>query len=148
MRNGGAWIHVGADGSVTGTAVAVRIGADGRPEITRVVTAFDCGAVVNPDGLTSQVTGATIMGLGGALFEAVHFDAGRVLNPWFSLCRVPRFTDVPPIDAVLLDRRDIPSAGGGETPIIAVAPALANAIFAAIGTRLRSMPLVSGGVVH
>jgi isoquinoline 1-oxidoreductase len=55
--------------------------------------------------------------------------------------RVPRFTDVPPIEVVLLDRPDIPSAGAGETPIVAVAPALANAIFAACGTRMRSLPL-------
>jgi isoquinoline 1-oxidoreductase len=60
---------------------------------------------------------------------------------------VPRVTDVPPIEVVLLDRRDIPSAGGGETPIVAIAPALANAIFAATGVRLRALPLVPEGVV-
>jgi len=61
--------------------------------------------------------------------------------------RVPRFTDVPLIEVVLLDRRDAPSAGAGEAPIVSVAPALANAIFDAVGVRIRSMPLVPGGLV-
>jgi isoquinoline 1-oxidoreductase len=60
---------------------------------------------------------------------------------------VPRFSDVPPIEVILLDRRDIPPAGAGETPVIAVAPALANAIFAATGQRLRSMPLLPDGTL-
>ena len=77
------------------------------------------------------------MGLGGALFEAIHFDAGRILNGSMRSYRVPRFTDVPAIEVVLIDRPDIPSAGAGETPIIAVAPAIANAIFAASGARIR-----------
>jgi CO/xanthine dehydrogenase Mo-binding subunit len=59
--------------------------------------------------------------------------------------RVPRFTDVPPIEVVLLDRPDVASAGAGETPMLAVAPALANAIFAASGTRIRSLPLLHDG---
>jgi len=58
---------------------------------------------------------------------------------------VPRFTDVPELDVVLLDRPDLPSAGAGETPLIAVAPAVANAIFAATGRRLRSLPLIPAG---
>jgi CO/xanthine dehydrogenase Mo-binding subunit len=60
---------------------------------------------------------------------------------------VPRFTDVPPIEVVLLDRPELPPAGAGETPIVAVAPALANAIFAATGRRLRSLPLLRGGLI-
>jgi len=56
--------------------------------------------------------------------------------------RVPRFSDMPQIDVVLVDRKDLPSAGAGETPIVDVAPAIANAIFAATGERLRAMPLV------
>jgi isoquinoline 1-oxidoreductase len=55
--------------------------------------------------------------------------------------RVPRFCDVPPIEIVLMNRSDLPSAGAGETPMIAVAPALANAIFDGTGQRLRSLPL-------
>jgi isoquinoline 1-oxidoreductase len=87
------------------------------------------------------------MGLGAALFEAVHFADGRILNASLSQYRVPRFTDVPPIDVVLLDRPDADPAGAGETPIVAVAPAIANAIFAACGTRIRSLPLAPAGIV-
>jgi nicotinate dehydrogenase subunit B len=129
------------------TCVDVRVGPDGRPEILRIVSAFDCGAIVNPDNLINQIEGATVMGLGNALFEAVHFADGRILNGSMTDYRVPRFSDVPPIEVALLDRRDVPSAGAGETPIVAVAPALANAIFQATGRRLRSMPLAPGGVV-
>ena len=134
-------------GARVATAVEVRVGDDRRLEILRIVTAFECGAIVNPDGLTNQVEGATIMGLGGALFEAVHFEDGRITNGSLADYRVPRFSDVPPLEVVLLDRRDEPSAGAGETPLIAIAPALANAIFDATGTRLRSLPLVPDGVV-
>ena len=129
------------------TCVEVRVDTDGRVEVVRVVTAFECGAIVNPDGLVNQIEGATVMGLGGGLFEAIHFENGEILNPSLSAYRVPRFTDVPPIDVILIDRKDIPPAGAGETPIVAVAPALANAIFDATGRRLRSMPLIPDGVV-
>jgi len=58
---------------------------------------------------------------------------------------VPRFRDVPPIEVVLLDRKDLAPAGAGETPIIAVAPAIANAVSAAMGERVREMPVRRGG---
>jgi nicotinate dehydrogenase subunit B len=82
------------------------------------------------------------MGLGGALFEAIDFANGRILNPRLSQYRVPRFSDVPKVELVLLDRKDIPSAGAGETPIVCIAPAVANAVFSANGVRLRSMPIL------
>ena len=81
------------------------------------------------------------MGLGAALREEIQFENGKILNARFSRYRVPRFRDVPRIDIHLLDNPDLPPAGGGETPIIAIAPAIANAVFAATGVRLRSMPL-------
>ncbi len=113
----------------------------GSIAVTRIVTAFDCGAVVDPDNLVNQIEGATVMGLGGALFEGLHFDRGVIQNATLGDYRVPRLRDVPPIEVVLVDRRDIAPAGAGETPIIAVAPAIANAIQAATGGRLRSLPL-------
>jgi isoquinoline 1-oxidoreductase len=138
----GIGIAAGAEkGGRVATCVLVR-GDDELPTVLRVVTAFECGAIVDPDGLTNQIEGATIMGLGGALFEAVHFGAGRVLNGRLSEYRVPRFPDVPPIEVVLVDRPDLDSAGAGETPIIAIAPAVANAIFDATGRRIRSLPLL------
>jgi nicotinate dehydrogenase subunit B len=101
-------------GARIATAATVRVGADRRLEILRIVTAFECGAIVNPDGLANQVEGATVMGLGAAVFEAIHFEAGRITNASLSDYRVPRITDVPPIEVILLDRRDLASAGGGR----------------------------------
>jgi nicotinate dehydrogenase subunit B len=112
-----------------------------KPQVVRLVTAFECGAIVNPNGLRNQVVGANIQGLGGALSESIQFENGRIKNPRFATYRVPRFRDLPQIEAVLLNRKDIPSAGAGETPIMAVAPAVGNALFDATGIRRRTMPL-------
>jgi isoquinoline 1-oxidoreductase len=102
--------------------------------------------VVNPDGLNNQIVGAITQGLGGALFEAIHFENGRILNPHLAEYRVPRFRDVPLIEVVILDRKDLPPAGAGETPNMGIAPAIANAIFNATGIRLRGLPLVPDGL--
>jgi nicotinate dehydrogenase subunit B len=126
------------------TIAEVDIGPAKTVRIRRVVEAFECGAVVNPNGLRNQIEGAIMMGIGGALFEEVRFAAGRILNSHFSEYRVPRFKDMPQIDVVLVDRKDLLSAGAGETPIVGVAPAVANAIFAATGERLRALPLKPG----
>lgn len=120
---------------------------DARIKIIRVVQAFDCGAVVNPMHLKNQIEGAITQAVGGALFEAIQFSNGQILNPRFSLYRVPRFSDTPPIEVVLVDRKDIPSAGAGETPIVGLAPAVGNAIFNAAGVRSRSLPLAPKGLV-
>jgi isoquinoline 1-oxidoreductase len=117
----------------------------GKVHVERVVTAFECGTIINPDGLKNQVEGAVVMGLGGALFEAIHFENGKIRNAAFSKYRVPRFSDVPILETVLLDRKDLNSAGAGETPIVAIAPAVGNAIFQATGKRLRSMPMAPNG---
>ncbi len=71
---------------------------------------------------------------------------GTILNPRFKNYRLPRFSDVPPIEVVLVNRKDLPSAGAGETPIVGLAPAVSNAIFAATGKRLRSLPLAPNGL--
>lgn len=117
----------------------------GEVQIVRVAQAFDCGAVVNPDGLKNSIAGAITMGIGGALYEAIEFDNGKILNPHFAQYRVPRFKDEPKIDVVLVDRKDQPSFGAGETPIVGLAPAVGNAIFDATGMRLRSMPMLKDG---
>jgi isoquinoline 1-oxidoreductase len=134
-------------GSYVATCAEVGIDpATGELHVERIVEAFECGTVVNPDGLENQITGAITQGLGGALFEAIHFDNGKILNPHLAQYRVPRFVDLPQIEVVVLDRKDLPSAGAGETPIMAVAPAIANAIFSATGIRLRGLPLVPNGL--
>jgi len=124
------------------TIAEVELGPQKTVRVVRIVEAFECGAIVNPSGLRNQIEGSIMMGIGGALLEQVRFGNGRILNAQFSEYRVPRFSDTPNIEVVLVDRKDQPSAGAGETPIVGVAPAIANAIFAASGERLRSMPLV------
>lgn len=137
----GFGIALGAEkGSYVATCVELEI-QQGEVRVKRVAEAFECGAIVNPNGLRNQITGAIMMGLGGALFEAIHFDNGKILNPRLTEYRVPRFSDMPQIDVDVLDRKDIAPAGAGETPIMALAPAIGNAIFAATGIRLRSLPM-------
>lgn len=129
-------------GSYVATCAEVAIDrAAGRLKVERLVTAFECGAVVNPDHLKNQVEGAAVQALGGALFESITYQDDQIANPRFSRYRVPRFSDTPKLETVLVDRKDLPSAGAGETPIVAVAPAIGNAIFHATGTRLTGMPM-------
>jgi isoquinoline 1-oxidoreductase len=112
----------------------------GTPKLLEICEAYECGAVLNPAGLRSQVEGCIMMGLGAVLHEEVQFANGRVTNPRFATYRVPRFRDVPKMDIVFVDKREAEPVGAGETPIIAVAPAMANAVFAATGQRVRSLP--------
>ena len=113
----------------------------GRILVRRVCEVFECGAILNPTNLYSQVQGAIIMGLGPALREEMQFENGQILNPGFRKYQVPRFADVPEFDIHLLNRSDLASAGAGETPIIAIAPAIINALFHATGIRVREMPI-------
>ncbi|MCL5097125.1 MAG: molybdopterin-dependent oxidoreductase, partial [Candidatus Omnitrophica bacterium] len=125
-------------------AACVQVGVDqsaGEYKVQHVCEVFECGAILNPANMLSQAQGCILMGLGGALREGMQFEHGKMLNANFGKYRVPRFADVPELDIQLLDRPDLPSAGGGETPIIAIAPATANAVFQASGIRIREMPI-------
>jgi isoquinoline 1-oxidoreductase len=125
-------------------AACVEVAVDppkGEIKVAEICETFECGPILNPANLLSQVQGCIVMGLGGALTEEIEFRDGKILNPRFSRYRVPRFRDLPRIDVHLVENHEIPPAGGGETPIIAVAPAIGNAVFAATGVRLRSMPM-------
>ena len=114
-------------GSYVATAAEVSRAVSGF-NVERLVVAFECGAIVNPDGLNNQVEGAIVQGLGGALFETIEFGDGAIVNGSMARYRVPRFKDVPRIDITLIDRKDLPSAGAGETPIVCVAPAIGSAV--------------------
>jgi isoquinoline 1-oxidoreductase len=129
-------------GSVVACCVEVEVDRDaGNIRVVEVCEAFECGKVLNPDNLRSQIEGAIVMGLGPALHEEMKFDDRRITNASFRRYRVPRFKDTPEIETVLVDRPDLTSVGAGETPIIVVAPAIANAVFQATGERIRSMPI-------
>ena len=137
----GIGIACGAEkGSYVATCAEVRIDDDGVA-ITRIAAAFECGAILNPGNLLSQVQGAVTMALGPALREEIRFENGVIRNASFGDYRVPRFQDVPEIEVELIDRPDLPSAGAGETPLISTAPSVANAVFRATGERVRSMPI-------
>jgi isoquinoline 1-oxidoreductase len=92
------------------------------------------------------IEGAIVQAVGGALFEAIRFENGKILNAHFADYRLPRFSDTPLVEVVLVDRKDLPSAGAGETPIVGLAPAVGNAIFNATGVRLRALPLAPKGI--
>jgi isoquinoline 1-oxidoreductase len=112
-------------------------------KVRHVCEAFECGAVMNPANLVAQIQGCILMALGPALREAIQFEGGKILNGTFAQYRVPRFSDVPELDIHLLNRPDLPSVGAGETPIIAVTPAIANALFRITGSRVREMPIAT-----
>ena len=128
--------------SVVAACVEVEIDRKtGVPRLIEICEAFECGPILNPLGLRSQVEGCILMGLGAALREEIQFENGRLKNGRFAGYRVTRFHDVPLIHLVLLDRKDAEPVGAGETPIIAVAPAMANAVFDLTGIRARSLPI-------
>ena len=134
-------------GGYVATCAEVMINGDKEVKVIRLTQAFDCGAIVNPLHLESQVLGAMVQGLGGALFEAIDFADGKIRNASLSAYRVPRFSDVPKIEIILMDRKDLPSSGAGEAPIVAVAPAIRNAILDAGGPALNALPLIPNMIV-
>jgi isoquinoline 1-oxidoreductase len=142
-RNIGVGLACGTEkGSYVAACVEIAIDrAKMDYTVRHVCEVFECGAVLNPANLTAQIQGAIIMGLGPVLREEMRFENGKMLNASFDAYLVPRFADVPELDIHLLDRPDLPSVGGGETPIIAVAPAIANAIFRATGKPVQQMPI-------
>lgn len=142
-RNRGFGLACGTEkGSYVAACVEVEIDRERKRIIPRhVCEVFECGPIINPDNLRAQVEGAIIMGLGPALREAMQFENGQMKNASFGDYAVPRFQDSPTLDIHLLNRIDLDSAGGGETPIIVVAPAIGNAVFHATGVRLREMPM-------
>jgi CO/xanthine dehydrogenase Mo-binding subunit len=118
----------------------------GRIGVTRVVCAHDCGLVVNPDSLKNQVEGCIVQTLSRALHEEVTFDRSRVTSVDWASYPILRFPEAPPIEVLLIDRRDQPLLGAGEAATAPVAAALANAVFDATGVRLRTVPFTADRV--
>ncbi|HEX6685970.1 MAG TPA: molybdopterin cofactor-binding domain-containing protein [Candidatus Limnocylindrales bacterium] len=127
----GAYVATVAEVSIVEDAVRVE----------RLWIAHDCGLIVNPDGLRNQIEGNAVQSLSRALIEQVRWDSGGLLCTDWQSYPILRFTQIPPIDVILIDRPDQPPVGAGEPATIATAPAVANAIAAATGVRLRQAPL-------
>jgi isoquinoline 1-oxidoreductase len=132
---------IGLDvGSYVGMCLELDIqGSEVR--VKRVAAALDCGLTVNPEGAANQVEGSIVMGLGTALYEAMEFRGGRLLNAGFARYRVPRATEAPEIAVDLVGDPETPSTGAGEPGIVPVAAAVANAIFDLTGRRVRELPV-------
>ena len=113
----------------------------GEVQVKRVVMAQDMGVVVHPDGARQQVEGCVTMGLGYALSEEVRFKAGQVLDENFDSYKIPRFSQIPAIQTILIDNPDLPAQGGGEPAIVVMGALIANAIHDAVGARLLQLPM-------
>lgn len=132
----GAGIAAGLEqGRRVATCAEVRPDGAGQLVVTRIVTACECGAVADRAAVISRIEAATVMALGGALSGPGASDRGSAGGPWLSGYKMRSAADRPEVDVVLIERPDLPSADVGETPLIALAPAIANAIFAVTGRR-------------
>ncbi|UCC68931.1 MAG: molybdopterin-dependent oxidoreductase [Armatimonadota bacterium] len=118
----------------------------GEVRVRRVLTAYETGLIINPDGLRNQIEGAVIMGLGFALREAVRYEQGRILTDTFASYPIPTIRDAPALDTVLIPNPEQPPRAGGTPAIFPIAAAIANAIFDATGERIRELPLSPGRV--
>ncbi|BDU72009.1 xanthine dehydrogenase family protein molybdopterin-binding subunit [Mesoterricola silvestris] len=115
--------------------------ATGAVRVKRVTVAQDMGVVVNPNGARQQVEGCVTMGLGYALHEEVRFRAGQVLDVNLDTYHIPRFSDLPPVQTVLIPNPRLVAQGGGEPAIIVMGALVANAIHDAVGARLTHLPM-------
>lgn len=127
-------------GSVVAEVIEASVAADGLPQVQRVTAIVDCGFVVHRDTAAQQVQGGIIMGLSAALGEAITIRDGAVVQHSFPDYPILRLSQVPPIEVFFLDS-DGPLGGLGEVGLPPVAPALANAIYAGTGRRVRTLPL-------
>jgi nicotinate dehydrogenase subunit B len=142
MRGRGiAYIHYKHNETYVAMGMEVAVErASGRIRVERVACAHDCGQIINPDGVRAQVEGSILQTLSRVLMEEVQFDRSRVTSVDWSTYPIMRFSDVPKLDIVLIDRPAQPPLGAGEAACTPVAAALANAVFDATGARLRTVP--------
>ena len=130
--------------NVFGTYMAqvaeVEVSKEGAVRVRRVVCAVDCGTVVNPDIVRAQIEGAIIFGVTAALYGEITLKGGRVEQANFDTYQMLRINEAPTIEVHIV-RSSEPPGGMGEPGTSAIVPAVANAIFAATGKRLRKMPV-------
>jgi nicotinate dehydrogenase subunit B len=110
--------------------------------------AQDMGLCVNPEGSLIQMEGCITMGLGYTFTEDLRFEGGNILDRGFDTYNIPRFSWLPKIDCVILDRKNQPPQGGGEPAIIGIGAVIANAIFDATGARVYRMPFTPERVLE
>jgi isoquinoline 1-oxidoreductase subunit beta len=134
---------VSGHGSIVAHVIEASMGEDGKPKLHKVTAVVDCGTTVSPLNAAGQVQGGIIMGLSAAISEAITLDAGKVVQSNFSDYRIMTLPDTPPIDVHFIES-DAPIGGLGEPCLPPAAPALANALFMATGTRYRTLPLMKG----
>jgi isoquinoline 1-oxidoreductase len=120
----------------------------GKVQVVRIACAQDMGLCVNPEGALIQMEGCITMALGYTFTEEVHFEGGNIIDRNFDTYNIPRFSWVPKIDCVILDRKDKPPKGGGEPAIIAVGAVVNNAIHDATGARLYRTPMTPERVLE
>jgi nicotinate dehydrogenase subunit B len=139
----GFGVAIGTDvDSFVATMAEVEVDkATARVRVTRVLCVQDMGIVVNPEGATQQMEGCMTMGMGYALAEEIHFNNGEVLDRNFGNYQIPRFSWLPKIEAFLIDNPNDPPSGGGEPAIITMGAVIANAVFDAVGARVRQLPV-------
>ena len=134
-------------GTYMAQVAEVEVSKDGEVRVRRVVCAVDCGSVVNPDTVQAQVQGAVIFGISAALFGEITLKGGRVEQTNFDTYRVLRMNEAPAIEVHIVKNTE-PPGGMGEPGTSAIVPAVTNAIFAATGKRLRTLPVDPAGLKH
>jgi isoquinoline 1-oxidoreductase beta subunit len=134
-----------AFGSYLAQVAEVEVSKSGDVRVRRVVCAIDCGTVVNPDTVRAQVLGGTVFGATAALNGEITVKNGRVEQTNFDTYQVLRMNEVPAVEVHIVDSAE-PPGGIGEAGTSAIVPAIANAVFAATGRRLRKMPIDSGAL--
>ncbi|SMF03269.1 isoquinoline 1-oxidoreductase, beta subunit [Tistlia consotensis] len=125
----------------------VEVSGDGSVRVRRVVCALDCGSVVNPDTIEAQVQGAVVFGITAALYGEITIENGRVVQANFDSYRMLRIDEAPSVEVHIV-RNSEPPGGMGEPGTSAIMPAVANAIFAATGKRLRKLPVDPAALKH
>ncbi len=139
----GRGISFGEHGPEKRATIVAEVEVDrtsGHVRVSRMVIALACGRIINPQGLRHQIQGAVLQGISRTLFEAVKFDRSHVTSLDWRAYPVLTFADVPEIETVLIDQRDVEPYGAGELATVPVAAAVSNAIFDATGVRLRQIP--------
>ena len=127
-------------GSYLAQVAEIEVAKDGTVRVRRVTCAVDCGTVVNPDTVRAQIQSGSIFGATAALYGAITLKNGRVEQTNFDTYQALRMNEAPVIDVHIVESAE-PPGGMGETGTSVIVPAIANAVFAATGRRLRKMPI-------